>query len=295
MKEVIFIAKDKTKIFCTLWDNVKKPVGVVQIIHGMNEYINRYDKFAEFLNKNGFIVFGDNHRAHGRTASSIDKIGTTDGNKDLFKAILSDELEILSYLNQKYNLPVMLFGHSYGSFITQALIEKTKKHKAVCLCGSAKFWQIYLFLGKYIAWLGEKISGKDSDADIIELMSPTRNKRNGESRLTNDKKQAQEFEHNKYFKKKFSYGFYYSLFNNLLHLHRGRLSKTIPMFIISGGEDAVSWDGFLAKHLYNTYKKIGVKNIFIKIYPKDKHELLNELNYKEVQADILNFFIKYLN
>ena len=295
MKEVIFLARDKTKIFCTLWDNVKSPVGIVQIIHGMNEYVNRYDRFAKFLNKNGFIVFGDDHRAHGRTASNFNKIGTTDGNKDLFKSILSDELEIFKYLNKKYKLPVMLFGHSYGSFITQALIEKTKKYNAVCLCGSAKFWQTYLFIGQCLAWCGEKVSGKDAPANIIEIFSPTRNKRNEESRLTSDAKQAKKFEHNKYFKRKFSYGFYFSMFNNLLHLHRGNLSKEKPMLIISGAKDAVSINGLLTKHLYNTYKKIGVKNISMKLYPNAKHELLNETIYKEVQTDVLNFFLSTLS
>ncbi len=294
MKEIIFTAKDSKKIFCSLWDNVKKPIGVVQLIHGMNEYVNRYDRFAKYLNKNGFIVFGDDHRAHGRTASSIDKIGTTDGNKDLFNAIMNDELEILNYLNKKYKLPIMLFGHSYGSFITQVIIEKTNIHKAVCLCGSAKFWQIYLFIGLLIAWMGQSLCGKDAPANIIEKFSPTRNKKNGTSRLTRDLKQAKKFQNNKYFKGKFSYGFYYSLFKNLFYFRRGKLSKKIPMLIISGGKDSVSFDGLLAKHLYNTYKKIGVKNLSIKIYPSAKHELLNELNYTKAQKDILSFFLQSL-
>lgn len=94
MKEVKFIADDGKTIFCSLWDNVKKPIGVVQIIHGMDEHVRRYDRFAKFLNKNGYIVFGDDHRAHGRTAGSISNIGKPNGEKDLFAATASDETAI---------------------------------------------------------------------------------------------------------------------------------------------------------------------------------------------------------
>lgn len=290
MKEKIFTANDGKQIFCTLWDNVKQPIGVVQIIHGMDEHVSRYDRFAKFLNKNGFIVFGDDHRAHGRTASTIDKIGTTDGNKDLFKSILSDEIDIMQYLHNEYNLPIVLFGHSYGSFITQAMIAKTNIHSAVCLCGSAKFWWIYLFMGRLLSWLGCQLVGKDKPANIIEYMSPIRTKKNGESRLTRDKAQVKAHEQDKYYPRKFSYGFYYSMFNNLLHLKR-TAAHNIPMLIISGEKDPVSMNAVLVKDLYNTYKRMGIKNITIKLYPQARHELLNELNYKQVQSDVLDFFL----
>ena len=116
MQEVIFTARDGKKIFCSLWNNVTRPVGVVQIIHGMDEHVGRYDRFAKFLNKNGYIVFGDDHRAHGRTVASIDKIGMPDGDPDLFASTADDEIAITRYLRRKYRLPVFLFGHSYGSF-----------------------------------------------------------------------------------------------------------------------------------------------------------------------------------
>lgn len=290
MKEVVFIAKDKKKIFCTLWDKVKNPIGIVQIIHGMNEHVSRYDRFAKFLNKNGFIVFGDDHRAHGRTASAPDKIGTTDGNADLFKAIFFDELEIIEYLKNKYALPVCIFGHSYGSFITQALIDKTNLHSAVCLCGSAKFWKTYLFIARLLSWFGKTLFGKDHPANIIEFFSPIKQRSKDKSPLTRDKKQAEKYEHDKYFRPKFSYGFYYSMFDNLLKMKQERTSKSIPMLIISGEKDPVSMDAKLAKKLYKAYKKIGIKNIQFKLYANDRHELLNELNYKTVQSDILKFF-----
>ncbi len=74
MKETIFNTTDGQKLVCVVWDTVKNPVGVVQIIHGMDEHIRRYDRFAKYLNKNGYIVFGNDHRAHGKTADETSKI-----------------------------------------------------------------------------------------------------------------------------------------------------------------------------------------------------------------------------
>ncbi len=104
---------DDTKLSCYLWDNVKNPKGVVQISHGMGEHLLRYDRFAKFLNENGYIVFGDDHRGHGLTESDKDR-GHHLG--DIFSDTVKDLVFINNYLQQKYQLPVLFFGHSYGSF-----------------------------------------------------------------------------------------------------------------------------------------------------------------------------------
>ena len=79
MKERVIESFDGNKICCYLWDNVKNPIGVVQIFHGMAEHATRYDEFAKFLNKNGYIVFADDHRGHGKTAGSVENIGQYEG------------------------------------------------------------------------------------------------------------------------------------------------------------------------------------------------------------------------
>ena len=69
MKTEKFQSFDKTILQCYLWNDVKNPKGVVQISHGMAEHARRYDAFAKFLNANGYIVFADDHRAHGMTST----------------------------------------------------------------------------------------------------------------------------------------------------------------------------------------------------------------------------------
>jgi len=290
MKKETFQTSDGTRLACTLWDNTKHPVGVVQIIHGMDEHVRRYDRFAQFLNRNGYIVFGDDHRAHGRTAPSPDKIGMPAGDPDIFMSTARDELEIMRYLKKKYKLPLFLFGHSYGSFITQRLISDTKICTAgVCLSGSAKYPRAMLGLATMAAWIGMKIHGPDSPAKFLEFFSPIRGKSGGLSRLTRDTAQAAAHDADPLRAKYFSYGFYYSLFKNLARLDGAACAGT-PLLIISGTRDMVSFNATFAKSLYNAYRSHGLDNLTLILYPDARHELLMELNYADVQNDILQFF-----
>lgn len=290
MRQEIFVARDGRRLVCTLWANVKRPIGVVQLIHGMDEHARRYDRFAKFMNQHGYIVFGDDHRAHGLTAQKPDNIGKTCGTTDLFIATVSDELEILSYLKRHFKLPVFLFGHSYGSFITQKMMEETDLCTAgVCLSGSALYPPVISRIATAVAWIGAKLWGPDAPARLIEFFSPIRDTRHGESRLTRDTAQIAAHNADPLRAKYFSYGFYYSLFKNIAQLTQYACAPT-PLLIISGGRDLVSMNSRLAKSLYNAYRARDMENLTIIIYPNARHELLMDLDYADVQNDILKFF-----
>lgn len=291
MKETIFNTTDGQKLVCVVWDTVKNPVGVVQIIHGMDEHIRRYDRFAKYLNKNGYIVFGNDHRAHGKTADDTSKIGQVDTNPDIFMSIVNDEIQILEHLKSKYKLPVFLFGHSYGSFITQRVMESTDLCAAgVCLSGSAQFPIWFLRLGAMIAWIGMKLHGPNAPAKLLEHFSPIRGTLpDGSSKLTRDTAQVQKHNTDPMHAEYFSYGFYYSMFHNLIQISYN-VNCQMPILIISGGADLVSKNASLVGGLYKTYQAHNIENLTIIIYPDARHELLMELNYADVQRDILDFF-----
>lgn len=291
MKEIVFKTTDGQKLVCAIWETVKNPIGVVQIIHGMDEHIRRYDRFAKFLNKNGYIVFGDDHRGHGKTAGSPSNIGRVGNIPDIFMATVNDEIEILKYLKDKYNLPVFLFGHSYGSFITQRIMGCTNLCAAgVCLSGSAKYPIWLLRLCAMFAWIGVKTRGINAPAKLLEYFSPIRGPHpNGGSKLTRDTAQVAIHDADPMRAKYFSYGFYYSMFHNLLTIAY-TIDCNSPILIISGGADMVSNNARLSTALYKTYQAHNMNNLTIIIYPDARHELLMELNYKDVQRDILDFF-----
>ena len=123
------------ELCCYVWDKVEKPTGIIQIIHGMQEHAKRYAEFAKFLNSKGYIVFASDLRGHGQTALMNNlPFGYSDG--DIFMEIVQDQIIITDYLKEKFNLPITIFGHSFGSFITQKyLVEngfKIKYQRAPC-------------------------------------------------------------------------------------------------------------------------------------------------------------------
>ena len=100
-----------------------KPKGVILICHGMAEHIGRYDDFATFLAQNNFIVYGYDQRGHKMSLTSPDDIGYM-SDIDNFIVLVSDVKELINYIHENHpDLPVYLFGHSMGSFVSQRYIE----------------------------------------------------------------------------------------------------------------------------------------------------------------------------
>src|SRR5665811_1020920 len=107
-----FLAEDKTGIFTYKWlpDDDTKIVAAVQIVHGMAEHAARYSEFADFLTKNGIVVYADDHRGHGRTAGSLDCVGFL-AEKDGWDLVVSDEFELTQKIKKENpGIPVYLLG-----------------------------------------------------------------------------------------------------------------------------------------------------------------------------------------
>ena len=76
--------------------------------------------------------------------------------------------------------------------------------------------------------------------------------------------------------------------------HISKLPKEVPLLFVAGSDDPVGHFGKDVPEICRTYREAGVKNVEMKIYPGDRHEILNELDYEQVQMDILSFIEKRL-
>ena len=143
-----FKSFDNKKIYIHEWLEVDAPNAIVQIIHGMAEHAGRYEKFAKFLNENGYLVVADDHRGHGKTDSET--LGFCEG--DMFEDTVHDEGEITKYYKEKYpNLKYFVFGFSYGSFITQSYIGKYGELiDGAVIAGSNKKKDYEVYLGSIV-------------------------------------------------------------------------------------------------------------------------------------------------
>lgn len=288
-----FTAKDGKQISYAVWDGAAKPKAVVQIIHGMVEHIERYKEFAEYLNLNSFIVAGDDHRAHGLT--DMDAHGLA-GEGDLFENTVSDELMLTDILKEKFGLPVIVLGHSYGSFITQRyLTYDTSKIAGCILSGSALMPELTVKLGRSIA-KGKLKKSKDEPGKTFANMTfkkyDKKFKDGGlNAWLTRDTEIVGKYNTDPLCGFMCSNGFYYHFFNGLISVNKSdnaAIRKDLKMLIIAGADDGVGGYGKLVKKLCDKFVKLGLSPE-MKLYSKARHEILNEINREEVYEDILDF------
>ena len=298
MKGNGFLSFDDYKLHAYELTDAKQPKAIVQIIHGMGEYSLRYERVAKFLTEQGFIVFINDHRAHGQTAETTDKIGMYEG--DVFYDTVKDQIFVSEYLKSKYNLPLIVIGHSFGSFIAQRYHQLYNGHSALILIGSSYFKNnTSILLGSILAKILTKVQGKDTPAKIIHNMSfKSYNKKFADKNwLTSDKAEQQKQRADKSLNKIFSNNFYKHFFIGLTHLYKHKnltkIKKQIPMFIMSGKEDALNKDGGEhIKKLQEFYQKLGVNKVELKVYENARHEVLNEVNRQEAYDDIVGFILR---
>jgi len=132
-----FTSKDGLKIACYRWPSAAKPIGVLQIAHGMGEHALRYGRAAEAFSNAGFQVYANDHRGHGRTAENKDALGNFgEGGWD---ALVDDMVALTRLIRSREGaLPIVLLGHSMGSFATQQyLLDHSDLIAAAVISGSA--------------------------------------------------------------------------------------------------------------------------------------------------------------
>lgn len=276
---------------CYIWDKVEKPVGVLQIIHGMQEHAKRYNDFAKFLNKKGYIVFASDLRGHGITATSNGlPFGYSDG--DIFMEIVNDQIIFTDYLIKNYKLPVSILGHSFGSFITQRyIIENGFKIKNVILSGSTYTNSFQYKAGYILASILKFIGRKKKPAKLIEKMSINgygKKFKNG-NWLSRDEENWNIYTQDSLCGITFPNNFYYSFFKNARKNYNNlkNIPFYLPILLISGTDDPVSGKNGVVK-LFFTYGKAG-KKVYLKSYLGARHELLNEINKSEVYEALFQF------
>lgn len=290
---------DGKAIYVHQWLNVKEPRGVVQIFHGMAEHAGRYERFAQFLNSNGYYVFGDDHRGHGLTAVSHKELGYI--GEDGFNRIIEDEHLLTRLIKDNLpGLPIFVFSHSFGSFIGQSYITKYGADiKGIILSGSAARNRREIKLGRLLSTADSNITGEEGRSLLLNaLCFGTYNKKihNHASKfswLTRDESEVKKFEEDEFCGTVCTVNFFYYLFNGLTDLYRRgnfrRVPSRLPIYIMSGTEDPVGSYTEDVKRLYRLYRDAKVKDLTIMLYPGCRHELLNEINRYEVYNNVLQW------
>lgn len=293
MKRETFNATDGKVISIAVWET-ENPKAVVQISHGMSEHIERYDDFAGYLSEKGFIVIGDDHRGHGKTDENA--LGLAEEGKDLFASTVSDMAELTDLAKERYNLPVLLLGHSYGSFLAQEYLQKHSDKIIGCvLSGSALYSGFVSGFGKFVANRKFKKHANEPGQFFANITFKSYDKHFGGTLnewLSSNSESNEKYNADPFCGFTCSNGFYKYFFEHLNALAKGSfdsVKKELPILVAYGSLDYVGDRGKLIKPLMKKLEKSGLKPVE-KVYESARHEILNETNRDEVYADIADFF-----
>lgn len=295
MREFKLKSIDGAEIFCRLWDDVPDAKGVIQLLHGMGEHAGRYDRFARYLNSRGYIVFADDHRAHGLTETDENR-GNHPGN--IFKKTLNDELYFREWLKEEYDLPIFLLGHSYGSFLVQAIAQQGTDVKAIALLGSGYMRDLFN-IGKIIVapifvlarnWKPKfvnKISDNISfngDSGKYQWINSVKEER--------EKALADPLTHCN-----MSVGFDFYMMSEVSKLYnkkaQTKLNPTTAIGIFSGTDDMVGQNGKGVRRLAKMYEQNGIM-VDMHLYDGARHEVYYDCCGEKAQRDIADFFDKFI-
>ncbi len=302
MEELTYMSADKkTTIHAVIWRPEGKAKGVVQIIHGMCEYIGRYAPFADYLTEKGYIVCGEDHAGHGKSAAGKDKLGYFNDERSLDIA-LSDIRALQERVQaEAAGLPYYILGHSMGSFFCRNYIARYGAGlSGAVIMGSGYKGKMLLSTALALTRVNALFKGWDNRSGFIDSLAfGSYNKRYKQencahSWLSVDKENIQKYEADGLCTFRFTDNGFYILFSAI----KGACSrktvkavpKTLPVYFVAGDGDPVGDYGKGVKKSYVKFKKAGVNRVDLKFYKGARHEILNDFCKDEVRADLLNFF-----
>ena len=302
-KEVYYPSIDgKTNIHALRWEPDKKPKAILQIIHGMSEYIDRYDEFACYLAEHGFIVVGEDHLGHGESVQSEKHYGYF--GKDGNAWVIADIHQLRLMMVEEFpDLPYLMMGHSMGSFLLrQYITEKDARYaedlKGVILMGTG--WQrmpAIKVAKRLTKALGvNKVGRKSKLIDIIAFRKNLRripNIKTANDWLSRDEEVIRQYREDPICGFHFTTNGYYHMFASMEKAHdlerMSKLPEGLPILFVSGADDPVGDWGEGVRKAFMVYSDYTDCDVDIRLYGEDRHEILNELDKDRVYEDLLGF------
>lgn len=272
-----FTSTDGLQIACTRWNNRHPPRGVIQIAHGMGEYIGRYENFAQEFAHAGMVVYGNDHRGHGRTARSPQDYG--DFGLGGFNLLVEDMVRLgVIARSENPKQPVILLGHSMGSFAAQQyVLDHSDTIDGLVLSGSGALDGL-ASLAKSTP-LGKILNGRFAPA------------RTPFDWLSRDPAVADAFLKDPLCfaaLQPASQASFLAAASKLADPQRLRgIRSDLPVYLFSGSEDPIGQQTDGVRLLMERYRKAGITNLSHHFYPGGRHEMLNEINSCEVKTNLV--------
>ena len=295
----------KGRIHYCKWMPEGKPRAVLQILHGIAEHVERYDDFARYLTSQGYVVVAEDHMGHG---GSIGENGVRGYFHGGWFAAVDDSMRLMKDTMADYpDVPYILFGHSMVSFMARTVLAKYPDSgiAAAIICGTG--WQPTFalpVLAKLIDTMGKKNGEEAPNEQLDKLIfggytKGFDNVRTPKDWLSRDPKVVDAYIADPLCGFVASSGLLRDMMLGIHYIqqpkHMENMKKHLPVFFIAGDKDPVGANGKGVKQAAEAFRKAGMINVALKLYPDCRHEILNELNKQEVYEDITQWIAMVTN
>ena len=279
--------------------------GVVQIAHGINEYIGRYEHFARYLASKGFVVVGNDHLGHGESVLGPEYLGFFALDEGWYK-VVADMEQLRELTAAKWpEAPYFLFGHSMGSFLTRTYLIRYPGAPlaGVILSGTGQAPEPVVAAGRFLCDGDMLKNGPMHRSEAIsnvafgsynKLFAPNRTKVDW---LSADESNVDDYIADPLCGVDATVG----LFRQMLHgirfnqrqSHLRQMDREMPVLFVAGDKDPVGSCGKGVRQTYDAFRAAGMRDCTLKLYPGLRHEILNEKAYtaditKNIEAWLLS-------
>lgn len=278
------------------WTPEGEPKAVLQIIHGIAEYVERYDDFANYLNWLGYVVVAEDHMGHGQSIRG----GSTQGyfHGGWFTAV-ADSYHLLTETRREYpELPYVLFGHSMGSFMARTILCRYPDSgiSAAVICGTG--WQPEFALPaliRVVEGICDRGDESQPNEKLQNLVFGSYNRKVEHPRtsfdwLTRDARIVDRYLSDPLCGFTASAGLLRDMMKGIRYIEQpenlAAMDKHLPVFFIAGGDDPVGSYGKGVRKAAEAFRKVGMTDVSVRIYPLCRHEILNEINKEEIYEDV---------
>jgi alpha-beta hydrolase superfamily lysophospholipase len=287
-------AAENHTIHGTHWRPEGDVRGVIQIFHGLGEHHKRYERFARLATARGFAVIAHDHRGHGSHAEELGHFADRGG----WQLLTDDGLLVNDMIGDQYpGMPIILLGHSMGSYIAQ-YFSMQHDYRLTALVLSASTWpnKVLLFIGRLVARFEAMRHGIRGKSELLQKLGfGDFNKRFAPARteldwLSRDAAEVDAYVSDPLCGGPYTCGLWLDLMGGLKAIASNRALRQIrddlPVLFTGGADDPVGGQQGITD-LVMHYAKSGHNSLTTKIYPDGRHEMFNEINRDEFTADVL--------
>lgn len=293
--------KDNKNIHLHKWlPKNTNPTKLLLIVHGAVEHGKRYNSFARQLTEQGFIVIAPDYRGHGLTALD-DGIFSHFEDSNGFMKVVHDLDEILSNLELEYpTLPRAIFGHSLGSFLVRKFISmRGNKFKAAIISATSWGNSLEIYGGLFLSKLWSLFTNKNkpnkfyNDFLWMTINSKIKGRKGVLDFINSDEKEVEKYQEDPLNGNIISIEFGEQMSKGLLIVREDEVFENTPnnlnIYIASGLDDPLAKKGKDIKKIADKYRKSGCNNVTVRLYPKARHEILNEANKDKIIKEMLEW------